>query len=268
MPTITGAGGIVDVKDNATLNPFATLTVTDPDTQEMLASVSILNGVHRGDFVNAMESGWTGRQIVGNDIVYQRYFNPAADIGSAAQAAIRALVFQPRNDAITPGTTELTDFQITISDGVAPAIRNSMTRVTTTSFNDVPAIIVAEVSQAVFAGAPVAPFRTLEVTDSDTQDMLARIDVTDGMNQGDFTPESTVGWMRRVNGMDIVSIRYFSPSSRIGSIVQAAVWTLLFQTRANNPSGQTALCVFSVELRDGAGAAVTSHELSVLAIGK
>jgi len=46
-PTLGGTTANLAVNDNAPVNPFTALTVTDADTQEMLISVTILNGVSR-----------------------------------------------------------------------------------------------------------------------------------------------------------------------------------------------------------------------------
>lgn len=252
VPTIGGASSTVTVSDNATVNPFPNLTVSDVDFQEMLISVTILNGTVRGDFTNAtVANGWVVRQVLGNNITYKRYFSPQANVGAAAQAAFRALVFQPRQNAITPGTTELTDFQVTVSDGVAPAVLGTNTRLTTTSVNEAPTIGGAAANQTMNSNQTKAVFSTLTVTDPDTQNMLARVTIPNGVNRGDFTTASTSGWMRSVSGSDIVYNRYFSPVANIGATVQTAIRALIFQPRTNVPIGTTETTGFTVFINDG-----------------
>jgi hypothetical protein len=105
------------MNDNQTKAVFSTLTITDPDTQDMLVRVTIPNGVNRGDFTVASRTGWT-RTVSGIDIRYERYFSTGANIGGTAQAAVRALVFQPRTN-VPLFTTETTGFTVFVNDGVA-----------------------------------------------------------------------------------------------------------------------------------------------------
>ncbi len=265
-PLINGASATVAVSDNATVNPFPTLTVSDADNQEMLISVTILNGKVRGDFINATSSGWTVRYTTGNDITYKRYFSPGPNVGASAQAAFRALVFQPRTNAIKPVTTEATDFQVTVSDGFAPAIANRGTRVTTTSVNNAPAISGAVANQTMTDNQTKAVFNTLTVTDPDNQDALVRVTITNGVNQGDFTSISTTGWTRSVSGSNIVYTRYFNPAVNIGNVVQTAIRTLVFQPRTNIPVGTTETTGFNIFVNDGL-ANTTNSTTSVMTTG-
>ncbi|WP_448208305.1 DUF4347 domain-containing protein, partial [Azospirillum sp. sgz302134] len=115
-PTIGGTATNQAVNDTTTVSPFSALTVTDPDTQGMDATVTITNGANRGDFTGASATGWT-RTVSGSDYVYTRSFSSGSNIGSTVQAAIRALVFQPRSNAIAPSTTETTSFSVSVNDG-------------------------------------------------------------------------------------------------------------------------------------------------------
>ncbi len=265
-PVIGGASPSVAVNDNATVNPLSTLTVTDADLQEMLISVTILNGKFRGDFTTASTADWPVRYTTGNDITYKRYFGPQANVGAAAQAAFRALVFQPRSNAINPGTTELTDFQVTVSDGVAPAVLGTGTRVTTTSINNAPTIGGAVAGQTMNDNQTKAVFSTLTVTDPDTQGILARVTITNGTTRGDFTSASAVGWTRSVSGTNIIYNRYFNPAANNGAIVQTAVRALVFQPRNNVPLGTTETTSFTVFVNDGL-ANITNSTTSVITTG-
>ncbi len=133
-PTIGGVVANQPVNDTALISPLAGLTVADPDTQNMFARVTILNGMIRGDFTAGTTAGWT-RTVVGNDIKYERFYSPQSNIGSVVQTAIRAFVFQPRRNAIAPGTTETTSITVMVNDGVAAAVTNSTTLVVTTQGN-------------------------------------------------------------------------------------------------------------------------------------
>lgn len=251
-PTFGGSTANVAVNDNVTVNPLAALTVSDLDTQEVLISVTILNGKFRGDFTNANAgTGWTVRYTTGNDITYKRYFSPQANVGAAAQAAFRALVFQPRANAIKPGTTEATDFQVTVSDGVAPAVLGTGTRVTTTSVNNAPNLGGAVANQTMNDNQTKAIFSTFTVSDPDTQDQFVRITIANGTTRGDFTAVSTVGWTRKLSGANILYERFFTAAANNGAVVQAAIRALIFQPRNNVPTGTTETTSFTVFVNDG-----------------
>ncbi len=265
-PTIGGPSNAVAVNDNGTVNPFPMLLVSDADHQEMLISVTILNGKYRGDFTNATSSGWTVRYTTGNDITYKRYFSPGPNVGASAQAAFRTLVFQPRTNAIKPGTTEATAFQVTASDGVAPAVLGTGTLVTTTSINNAPGLSGTVAGQTVNDNATKAVFSSLVVTDPDTQEMLARVTINGGTTRGDFVAASTVGWTRSVSGGNILYNRYFSPLTNIGATVQTAIRALVYQPRTNVPIGTTETTTFAVFVNDGIANA-TDSTTSVMTTG-
>jgi hypothetical protein len=139
-PVIAGANSNQTANSHATTAVFSTLTITDPDKQDMLVRVTIPNGMNRGDFTVASAAGWT-RTVKGIDIVYNRYFSQATNIGGTVETAVRALVFQPRSD-IPVGTNETTGFAVFVNDGVANTT-NSSTRITTTSVAARPEIATA-----------------------------------------------------------------------------------------------------------------------------
>lgn len=265
-PTFGGTTANVAANDNATVNPFTALTVSDVDMQEMLISVTILNGTVRGDFTAASTTGWAVRYVLGNNITYKRYFGPQANVGAAAQAAFRALVFQPRQNAIKPGTTEATDFQVTISDGVAPAVLGTGTRVITTSVNNAPTIAGAAANQTMNDNQTKAVFSTLTVTDPDNQDKFVRITITNGTTRGDFTPASTTGWTRKLSGTNILYERYFAATTNNGALVQSVVRALVFQPRTNVPIGTTETTSLTVFVNDGLASA-TNSTTSVITTG-
>ncbi len=265
-PLIDGASPNVAVNDNATVNPFSTLTVSDPDNQDKLAKITVLNGVARGDFTNAVSSGWT-RSVLGNNISYVRFFGATANSGAAVQAAYRALIFQPRANAIKPGTTEATDFLVSVSDGVASPVSDSNTRVTTTSVNNAPFVGGAVAGQTINDNQTKAVFSTLTVTDVDTQDLLATVRITNGTNRGDFTAGTSAGWTRTTSGSDIVYSRYFALTTNVGAAAQAAIRALVFQPRTNVPIGTSETTTFTVTAKDGSNASATNSSTTVITTG-
>ncbi len=249
FPSIGGAGTL-SMSDSQIANPFGTLRVIDLDRQEALASVTILNGVVRGDFTNATSEGWNVRQVVGNNITYKRFFSPGPNVGATVETAFRTLTFRPRSNVLRPGATELTDFQVTFSDGIAPAVANTGTRVTVTSVNDVIQLSGFPANQTMNDNQTKAVFGSINVIDPDRQDMLARITIVNGVNQGDFTAASTTGWTRTVSGSNIVYTRYFATLPNIGAQVQPAIRALIFDPR-NLRIGVTEETRIQIFLNDG-----------------
>jgi hypothetical protein len=135
-PVIGGAVADQPVSDKAIAAVFSSLTVTDPDNESVSVTVTILNGVNRGDFTGISTAGWT-RVTSGADIIYTRNVS-GANVGGLVQAAVRALVFKPRENVLTPGATEKTIFTVSVDDSGAPVANSGEISVVTTSLNDLP----------------------------------------------------------------------------------------------------------------------------------
>ncbi len=111
-PVIAGETANQAVSVGSSVAPFKTLTVSAPDQESILVTVTILNGVNRGDFT-AAPSGWT-RTVVNSNIVYTQTFS-GVDVGSLIQASLQTLTFQPRPNAVSG---EKTLFTVGLSNGI------------------------------------------------------------------------------------------------------------------------------------------------------
>ncbi|WP_448208775.1 hypothetical protein, partial [Azospirillum sp. sgz302134] len=139
-PVIGGASAGQTVNDNATVSPFASVTITDADSPAQTQTVTVtLDSAAKG----ALSSSGGGS------------YNSATGVwsytgtASAAQAAVRALVFTPTANRVTPGSTETTTFMLSVNDGVAAAVTNNTTTVVSTSINNTPVIGGEATNQAV-----------------------------------------------------------------------------------------------------------------------
>ncbi len=261
-PVISGAASNQAVSEGSTIQPFAALTITDPDTQAMFARVTIVNGVNRGDFTAGSTANWK-RTVIGSDIRYERSFSKTVNIGAAVQAAVRVFVFQPREGV--PGASELTSFKVYVYDQIATAT-NSLTSVTASNTNDAPVIGGAVANQMVNSNGTISPLGTLTVTDPDTQAMSVIVTIVNGTIRGDFTSASAVGWTRTVVGNQIRYTRYFAPASNIGATVQDALRSLTFKPRNNVPVGTAEKTGFTVFVKDGI-ASTTNNTTTVVTTG-
>jgi hypothetical protein len=120
-PTISGEQAQQPVDHFATIAPFHSLNVTDPDPETVGVTVTIQNGLSRGDFTATSGAGWT-RRIENTDIVYRRSFT-AANVGEVVQATVRALVFDPLDPTHPIGMSEETIFSVRVQDS-GPAVSN------------------------------------------------------------------------------------------------------------------------------------------------
>ena len=125
-PVISGAVAGQAVNDNASLSPFAALTISDADTnQSQIWTVSLDNAA----------KGALGNLGGG---VYNAGTYTFTGTASAAQAAIRALTFTPTQNRVAAGATETTTFTIASDSGGTP---NAVTTVVSTSINDAPSAV-------------------------------------------------------------------------------------------------------------------------------
>src|SRR5262249_6894791 len=128
-PTVAGTVPHQAVHDNATVRPFATVTVTDPIPGQTYAVTVTLSNTANGRLSNL--SGGTYNPVTG---VYTLTNQPSA---AAIQNALRALVFTPTLNQVAPGQAVTTTFTIQVSDGIQ-STTNSAVSVVATSVNDRP----------------------------------------------------------------------------------------------------------------------------------
>lgn len=133
LPTLGGTfttNGTVN--DNATIAPFAAVTVSDANNDPLTIAISYTaaNGTLSGTGL----SGSAGS-----------YMLTAAD-PSVATTYLRALVFQPTYAQGPAGSTVTTTFSLVPNDGVDAGTSNSSTVVTTTMTNTVPLFVGAVTS--------------------------------------------------------------------------------------------------------------------------
>jgi hypothetical protein len=117
-------GGIItanqNVADNATVQPFLTTTVTDPDSPPQLETVTVSYPAANGSFSTL--GGFTGS--AGSYSV--------TGTAPVVQAALRGLTFVPTAHQTTPGKAITTHFTIAVNDGYLSA-SDSQTAVVATA---------------------------------------------------------------------------------------------------------------------------------------
>ncbi len=132
-PVLTGTLADQATLDTASLTPFATVSVTDNDTGAG-ETVSIkLDSSAKGSFTAASLAA-TGFSTSDGGQTYTH----VVDTPSLIQAALRGLVFQPATGRVAVGSTETTTFTISVNDGVAAPVSDSLTSVISTATNLAP----------------------------------------------------------------------------------------------------------------------------------
>jgi|GEM_PF-2299728 autotransporter-associated beta strand protein/VCBS repeat-containing protein len=160
-PIISDAVSNQTVNDNATLSPFSSVTLMDADDDNVSITVA-LDSVAKGAFTAAslIASGFT-------DAGSGSYTLTSTTLASA-QAALRALVFDPADNRVAVGLTESTTFTITVNDGTTNGI-DSTTTVVSTSINDAPTdIALSDTTYGHSEGATNVVVGSFSATDADT----------------------------------------------------------------------------------------------------
>ncbi len=151
------------VNDNATVQPFPGVTITDADAPPETETVTVAYLGANGTFTNL--GGFTGSAGT-----YTFAGTPAA-----AQAAVRGLTFVPTPNQVAPGLTVTTTFTVTVTDGFA-TVSDGQTTVVATSINDAPALtpgspalpgILSTVSSAANTGQLVSALVSGRIADPD-----------------------------------------------------------------------------------------------------
>lgn len=242
-PMLGGLTSGQAVTDKATLAPFATATITDPDvgqTQRVTISYSAANGT----FANlGAFSGSAGSYT-------------ATGAVAAVQAALRALVFIPTANQVTPGSTVTTAFTVTDSDGTASATSSSAT-VVASSVNDAPKITGTTATLATTDTTPASPLSTITLSDPDvgqTQTATLTLSAANGVlsNVGSGTLSS--------DGLSYVV-------SGTAANVQSALRALVFTPTQNQVApGNQLTTTFALTINDGIVSSSASIVLNVAAI--
>ncbi|TYL48324.1 DUF4347 domain-containing protein [Marinomonas sp. IMCC 4694] len=187
-PTLSGAAASQAVNDAATMSPFGAITLADVDNDNVSVTVA-LDTAAKGGFTatSLTTSGFT-------DAGSGSYTLSSTTLASA-QAALRALVFDPADNRVAVGSTETTTFTITVNDGTVNGTNNTTT-VISTSINDTPTdMALSDASYNHSEGASNVVVGSFSATDADTGESFSYSLVT---GAGD-----TNNGLFNINGADL-----------------------------------------------------------------
>jgi VCBS repeat-containing protein len=248
-PSITGmAGTTLNINDkNTTSTPFTGVIISDPDTDDSLTVTITINPAANGSFAAA-----TGVTNHGN--------GSYTTTGSASQlqARVRALVFVPTENRITPGTSDNTSLTVSVSDGIASPVSASRT-VSITSVNDTP-VVTTGATRNMADNESQTIFSNVSLSDPDVG-QNATVTVNFNSNKGSFSGGSFV-----LSGS--------SPNSRVLTLptqsfaaAQAALRALIFTPSPNQKkAGDSENLSFAIQVSDGTASGSGNLTVSVLSV--
>jgi ELWxxDGT repeat protein len=242
-PTISGTQSGQHVNDNATIDPFTGVTISDPDDDTLKVIVS-LNNANKGDLTNL--SGF----VEGPSGTYTFVGSPAS-----ATTTVRGLTFNPTENRKPPGGTDTTIFTISADDGKADPVTDDTTTVIATSINDPPAWNGTVAGQTVDDNATIDPFTGVTITDPDNNASLTVIVSLDDPDKGTLT--NLGGFVEGPDGT------YTFIGSPVASTT--AIKSLTFAPTGGRVSvGETETTTFTISADDSFATPVTDDTTTVI----
>jgi hypothetical protein len=174
-PSIIGVQSGQTVDDNATIDPFTSVTISDLDDDTLTVIIS-LDNVAKGELTNL------GGFVKSPTGTYTYEGSP-----TFATTAIRGLTFNPTPNRRPPSNTDTTTFTISADDGFASPVTDETTTVIATSINDPPTISGTVAGQTVDDNATIDPFSAATISDPDKNATLTVTVSLDDPDKGDLT---------------------------------------------------------------------------------
>ncbi|WP_269526453.1 Ig-like domain-containing protein [Coraliomargarita parva] len=234
-PTLSDLGATQNVNDNATVTPFTGVTITDPDDGETLTVTVTISTASEGSFTTL------GGFVDQGNGSYE--FSGTA---SAAQTALRGLVFDPTENTITPGDSDNATLTVKVDDG-DDSVSDSVA-IKVTSINDTPAITLPGSNPTTDDDETTKIFSGVSLTDPDYQEQLDIV-ITYDESKGDFTAASlsSTGFSDAGSG----KITKTASGSQTVATAQTALRNLEYEPIPNlEPVGDTYNLTFNIDVED------------------
>jgi RTX calcium-binding nonapeptide repeat (4 copies) len=166
LPTISGTVTGQTVNDDATTQPFATTTISDPDFGATeTVTITLTAGGVASDANGMLSGAGLTRTGVGT-------YTLATGTPAEVTAELQALMFTPTPHEVTPGSSVTTGMTISVTDGIVSVPvtvggppTNSATTVIATAVATTPVISGTVANQGVPNQTASMPFGTVIVTD-------------------------------------------------------------------------------------------------------
>ena len=250
-PTITGSAAGQTTIDEASLNPFVTVSIGEVDFGQTETATVTLSSSANGTLSDPNASA-DGSSIVGG--VYT-----VTGTAAAVTAAVDGLVFTPTAHQVAPGHTVTTSFTIAVTDTAGASASNGTASVVATATEDAPIITGSVAGQATTDEASLSPFGHVSIAEVDFgQTETATVTLSASANGVLSDPSASTDHSSITGGVYAVT--------GTAAAVTAALDGLAFTPTARQEApGQTVTTGFTVAVTDTAGAGASDNTTSVVA---
>lgn len=177
-PTITGTVANQPVNDNATILPFANVTIGDVDVPPPTLNVAFTLGDTAKGSITVL-NGFT--DAGGGMFTF-------SGVAATATSAIRGVVFTPAGNRLPSGQSETESFTMTISNGSPLTVSDNTTSVVITSVNHAPIISSGPTATPNPAIVNQSIAFSTAATDLDSDALTFAWDFKDGTNGSGANP--------------------------------------------------------------------------------
>ncbi len=160
-PVISGAVAGQTTTDEATVTPFAGVSITDPNVSQTEAiTITLSHGGASTDADGTLSGAGLTKTGTGA-------YTLSAGTPSAVSTELEGLVFTPTAHQVAPGGSVTTTFTIQVTDTAGGTSSNSSTTVAATAVNDPPVISGASAGHTTTDEATISPFAGVAISDAD-----------------------------------------------------------------------------------------------------
>ena len=252
-PVIAGTVANQPVSDEATIDPFASVAITDA-TPGQTETVTITPGNVANGTLSDPNAATDGSTLTGGAYTVS---------GTAAQvsADVDALVFTPTVHQVAPGQTVTTGFTIADTDTAGASATDSTTTVVATAA-DTPPVIAGTQDYAIDQQETLQPFPGVTITDPD----LAASETTTITLEGPYGPAPGYGFVPTDAdgtlsgaGLTKTGVGTYQLAAASPAAEQAALQALVF-----TPTAMNSVTTVALQVSDGLAPPVTDPNTDIV----